>query len=52
MSVAKFVVAAIGGAVTALLAIVPASSTTWNVLTVVSVSLTAITTYLVPNSTT
>lgn len=50
MKAAKFVVAAVGGAVTALIAIVPPGSTTWNVLTVVSVTVTAITTYLVPNA--
>jgi len=50
MKAAKFVVAAVGGAVTALLVTVPQGSTAWNVLTVVSLSVTAIATYLVPNA--
>lgn len=47
---AKFIVAAVGGAVSALLAIVPADTNTWNILTVVSLSVTAIGTYLVKNT--
>lgn len=51
MGAAKAVVAVIGAAVTAALGLVPAQSTVWVVLTVVSATLTAAGVYLVPNAT-
>lgn len=47
---AKFIVAAVGGAVTSLLAVVPPHTTFWNVLTVLSAALTAASVYAVPNA--
>jgi len=46
---AKALVAIAGGAVTAALAIFPKDSTTWQILTVVSATLTAAGVYLTPN---
>lgn len=49
MRYAKAVVAIVGAGVTAALGIIPANTTTWTVLTVISASLTAAGVYLVPN---
>lgn len=49
MAYAKFVIAGVGGAVTALLAIVPPQTTVWSVLTVLAAALTAAGVYVVPN---
>jgi hypothetical protein len=46
---AKFIVAALGGAITAALAIVPPHTNLWMVLTVLAASLTAAGVYAVPN---
>ena len=51
MRYAKAVVAVIGSAVTAALAIFPAGSSTYNALTILSAALTAAGVYLVPNKT-
>lgn len=51
MKYAKFFVAVVGAAVTALLGIVPPNSTTWQVLTVAAATLTALAVYTVPNQT-
>jgi hypothetical protein len=50
MQYAKAIVAVIGAAVTAALAIFPSGSTTWNALTITSAALTALGVYLVPNA--
>ncbi len=49
MTAAKAVVAVVGAAVTAALAIFPQGSTTWNALTIAAAALTALAVYLVPN---
>jgi hypothetical protein len=46
----KAIVAILGGAVTAALAVFPAGTTTWNLLTILSAALTAAGVYLVPNA--
>ncbi len=50
MRYAKALIAIVGAAATSALAIVPAHSTLWTVLTVVSAALTAAAVYLVPNA--
>ncbi len=49
MQYAKALVAVVGAAVTAALAIFPAGSTTYNALTIAAAALTALAVYLVPN---
>jgi len=51
MRYAKFIVAAIGGATTAVIAILPEGTTTWNILTAVAAACTSLMVYLVPNAT-
>lgn len=47
---AKAIVAIIGAAVTAALGILPANTTTWQLLTILSAAVTAAGVYLVPNA--
>lgn len=49
MKYAKFVVAIVGSAVTAALAIFPPGTSAYNALTILSAALTAAGVYLVPN---
>lgn len=49
MTAAKALVATLGSAITASLAIFPSGSTTWDALTIASAALTALAVYLVPN---
>lgn len=49
MQYAKAIVAVVGSAVTAALAIFPPGTTVYNLLTIVSAALTAAGVYLVPN---